>query len=398
MTASVHPARPEPVQGHDVPHLVIVVNSDFFFLSHRLPIALEARRQGWDVTVVVPDTGRAAEIRAHGLHVIDFPLSRSGTNPWREARSLAFLRRTYTALRPTVVHHVTSKPVVYGSLAATGLRGTAVVNAVTGLGYTFIQKGPNSPFRRLVEAMYRVALRGGRRWTVFQNDDDAALFAGLGIVRPDRSVLIRGSGVDTADFAASDEPGGVPVVLLPARLLWDKGVGEFVEAARRLRAENVEARFVLVGKLDPGNPAAVPEAELHEWLREGVVEWWGYRTDMPAVLRQATVVALPSYREGLPKGMLEAGAAARARITTDVPGCRDTVSDGTTGLLVAVRDAGALAEAVRRLLGDRPLRDRLRLAARRDVEERHAVEQIVAAHMALYRRAAAGTAVPARAA
>lgn len=368
-------------------HLVLVVNSDFFFLSHRLPLALEARRRGWDVTIVAPDTGRADEVRAHGLRFIDFPLSRSGTGPWAEARSVAFLRRTYRALRPTVVHHVTSKPVVYGSLAATGLRDTAVVNAVTGLGYTFIQKGPHHPFRRLLEGLYRIALRGPRRWAIFQNDDDASLFQRLGLVGADRSVLIRGSGVDTAAFAASDEPPGVPVVLLPARLLWDKGVGEFVEAARQLRAQGVEARFALVGKVDPGNPAAITEQELQAWLAEGVVEWWGYRADMPAVLREATVVVLPSYREGLPKAMLEAGAVARARITTDVPGCRDAVAHEATGLLVPPRDAGALADAIARLLGDPALRDRLRHAARRDVEAWHDVTHIVAAHMALYERA-----------
>ena len=368
------------------PRLAIVVNSDFFFLSHRLPLAVEAQRRGWDVTVVVPDTGRADEIRRHGLDVVALPLTRSGTGPVRELGSLWFLRRLYRRLRPHVVHHVTAKPVVYGSIAATGLP-TAVVNAVSGLGYTFIQKPPGHPLRRALVALYRLALRGPRRWVVFQNDDDAALFHRLGLAAPERSLMIRGSGVDTAAFAASAEPDGRPVVVLPARLLWDKGVGEFVEAARALRESGSDARFALVGKLDPGNPAAVTRAEVDGWVAEGAVEWWGYRTDMADVLRSATVVALPSYREGLPKALLEAGASARARVTTDVPGCRDTVEDGVTGLVVPARDAGALAAAVARLLADDGLRQRVRLAGRRDVERRYAVGLVVEAHMAAYERA-----------
>ena len=368
------------------PHLAFVVNTDWFFLSHRLPLAREAVRRGWRVTLVAPDTGRLDELAAEGVGVVDLPLSRSGTNPLAEAPTLAFLARLYRRLRPSILHHVTPKPVVYGSLAARAVPEIPVVNAVSGLGYAFIGKPWWHPLPPAVRRMYALALKRPRSTAVFQNDDDLAQLAGAGLVDADRAVLIRGSGVDVERFAPAPEPGGVPVVVLPARLLRDKGVREFVDAARTLRQRGVEARFALVGTLDPGNPAGVDRAIVEGWADEGAVEWWGYRDDMPEVYRQATVVALPSYREGLPKSLLEAGATARALVTTDVPGCRDVVTHDETGLLVPARDAGALADAVGRLLADDGLRERLRQAARASVEAHHAVEHIVAQHFALYER------------
>lgn len=371
------------------PHLVFVVNTDWFFLSHRLPLAQEAIRRGWRVTLAAPDTGRADEIRAQGIEVIDLPLSRSGTNPVREIGTVQHLARLYRQLRPSLIHHVTPKPVVYGSLAARAVPGTPVVNAVSGLGYAFIGKAWWHPLPVVVRTLYRLALRRPGSWTIFQNDDDLGQLSGAGLVEADRAVLIRGSGVDIERFTASPEPEGVPIVLLPARVLRDKGVGEFVEAARALRARGLDVRFVLAGPLDPGNPAGVSRDTVEGWVAEGAVEWWGNQDDMPSVYRQATVVALPSYREGLPKALLEAGATARTLVTTDVPGCRDVVTDGVTGRVVPVRDAAALADAIEAVLADPGLRERLRMAARDDVEERYAVEHIVAAHFALYERALA---------
>ena len=378
-------AASEPGRGR--PHLLFVVNTDWFFLSHRLPIAREAVRRGWRVTVAAPDTGRLGELSAEGVGVVDLPLSRSGTNPVAEAPTVAFLARLYRRLQPDLIHHVTPKPVVYGSLAARAVPSVPVVNAVSGLGYAFIGKPAWHPLPLAVRRLYALALKRPRSFAVFQNDDDLAELSGAGLVDADRAVLIRGSGVDVERFAPAPEPPGPPVVLLPARVLRDKGAGEFVEAARALRPSG--ARFVLAGPLDPGNPAGVDRATVEGWVAAGDVEWWGPRSDMPDVYRQATVVALPSYREGLPKALLEAGATARALVTTDVPGCRDVVADGETGLLVPARDAGALAAAVGRLLGDRALRDRLRHAARAHVVAEHAVEHVVAAHFRLYERAMA---------
>ena len=369
------------------PHLAFVVNTDWFFLSHRLPLAQEAVRRGWRVTLVAPDTGRLGELTAHGVETVDLPLSRSGTNPLREAPTVMFLAQLYRRLRPDLIHHVTPKPVVYGSLAARAVPDVPVVNAVSGLGYAFIGKPWWHPLPVAVKRLYALALGRRRSFAVFQNDDDLNQLSGAGLVDRDQAVLIRGSGVDIERYAAAPEPDGVPIVLLPARLLIDKGVGEFVEAARVLRDRGVQARFVMAGPLDPGNPAGVDRATVADWTADGVVEWWGPRDDMPDVYRQSTVVALPSYREGLPKSLLEAGATARALVTTDVPGCRDVVADGETGLLVPARDGVALADAVERVLDDDDLRHRLRMAARANVEANHAIEHIVAAHFELYERA-----------
>ena len=382
MTPASAPATPAPRR-----HIAFVVNTDWFFLSHRLPLAQEAIRRGWRVTLVAPDTGRFGEVQAHGIETVDLGMSRSGMNPVREAVSVARLARIYRRLRPDLIHHVTPKPVVFGSLAARAVPGVPVVNAVSGLGYAFADKSRWHPLPRIMRLLYRAALRRPRTWAIFQNEDDRRFFVNVGLIARERTVLIRGSGVDTAEFAPSPEPDGTPVVMMPARLLWDKGVREFVDAAERVRAAGVDARFAIAGPLDEGNPAAVRRDEVEAWVAEGRVEWWGNQTDMPSAYRRSTLVALPSYREGLPKALLEAGAAARARVTTDVPGCRGTVRHEETGLLVPAQDADGLADALIRLLRDDGLRESLRVAGRTDVEANYAVEHVVSAHVDVYNSA-----------
>lgn len=365
------------------PHLLIVVNTDWFFLSHRLPIARAAREAGMRVGVVAPDTGRSDEIRSEGFEFHPLPLSRKGTSPLAEWGTIRFLVELYRSLRPDLVHHVTSKPVVYGSLAARLVPGLRVVNAVSGLGYVFISDRGRA-LRAAVRALYGIALKGRGSRTIFQNPDDRDLFLSLGLVRPRECVLIRGSGVDCAEFPYAAEPEGVPIVLLPARMLWDKGVGEFVSAARELKGRGVEARFVLAGREDDGNPAAVPADQLERWVAEGVVEWWGHRTDMPAVLAASSVVVLPSEREGLPKALLEAAATGRAIVTTDVPGCREVVEAEVNGLLVPPRDPVALASAIERLIRSPELRREYGLAGRRRAESEFAIEAVVAQTLRVY--------------
>jgi glycosyltransferase involved in cell wall biosynthesis len=301
--------------------LVVVVNDAGFLLSHRLPVVLGARAAGWDVHLALPRAaGRVDELEALGFPVHDLPLDRRGMNPWAEARLLARLLALYRALQPPTVHHVTVKPVLYGSLAARVAGVPRVVNAVSGLGYLHLARGWRARLaRRAVHALYRVAFDSPGVRVIFQNPDDRDAYVGAGLVRAERACLVAGgSGVDLVRFRPTPEPAGCPVVMLPARLLRDKGVGEFVEAARALRARGVVARFVLVGETD-ANRAAVPRAELTALAAEGVVEWWGRREDMPVALAEATLVVLPSYREGCPKVLLEAAACGRAMVTTDVP-------------------------------------------------------------------------------
>ena len=330
-------------------HLVLATNVDWFFLSHRLTFARRLLYEGWRVTVLAADTGRADDVRAEGIAFEPTPFSRSGTNPATEAQVVPALRAAYGRLRPTLIHQMTIKPVLYGSMAAWSL-GVPVLNHMTGLGHMFTSKGPFSPSRILVEGMYRVALGHSQSLTMFENPDDRALFVGRRLVRPGRTRVVRGCGVDPVAFAEAALPGGAPVFMLPARLLIEKGVVEFVEAARRLRVEGVGARFVLVGESDPGNPTSIPERQLEAWVEEGAVEWWGRSSDMAGTLARATVVVLPSYREGLPKVLLEAASVGRPILTTDVPGCREVVREGVNGRLVPARSADALADAMHEMV------------------------------------------------
>lgn len=365
--------------------VLFVVNVDWFFLSHRLPLARAARDAGADVIVAAADTGRSDAIRSEGIGFVSIPMSRKGANPVGEVRTMAVLFNLYRRLRPDIVHHVTVKPVLYGSLLARRFERTAVVNAISGLGYVFTSDSRAKLLRLLVKKAYRLALNHPRSRTIFENPDDREEFIRLGLVRGEHAVLIRGTGVNCAVFQPTPEPVGDPLVVLPARMLWDKGVKEFVDAARLLQGRGQRARFVLVGGSDDGNPAAIPVRQLEAWSSAGYVEWWGHRNDMPAILADASVVVLPSYREGLPKVLVEAAASARPIVATDVPGCREVVQSGVNGLLVPPRDGVSLAEAIQVLLEAPELRMRLGQAGRHIAVSELSEEIVVENTMKLYR-------------
>ncbi len=326
------------------------MNVEWFFLSHRLPIALGLQRAGCEVEVAASvEQDRQGEIEAHGFRFTRLTLSRGSTNPLRELVIIWRLYRLYRAKRPDVVHHVAVKPVLYGSLAARFARIPAVVNAVPGLGYLFSGTGLR---RRLATAAYRICCRGPRNHFIFQNPEDREALVAAGVATRGQAVLIRGSGVDIQRFQPTPEPDGPPVVLMASRMLWDKGVAELIAAARQLRARGQSCRIVLAGGPDPENPRTVSTDDLRAWEREGLIEWWGHQEDMVPVFQQASIVVLPSYREGAPKVLLEACAMGRAIITTDVPGCREVVRHGENGLLVPPRDSSALGGAIEELVAN----------------------------------------------
>lgn len=365
--------------------LMFVVNVDWFFLSHRLPIALEAQRQGYQVHIATGLTDKLDELQRHGLVVHPLPLDRSSAGLGNAWRTMVELRRVFRAVRPDVVHLVTIKPVLLGGLVARLAGVPAVVAAVSGLGFVFMARGAKAAVRRwLVGGLYRVALGHRNLKVIFQNADDLRSLAKVAHLPAAKVAMIRGSGVDLARYAHVPLPGGVPVVLLAARLLADKGVLEFVQAARLLKQRGSNVRFVLVGTVDSANPTSFTDAEVSAWVHDGVVEWWGYRADMPQVLAAAHLVVLPSYREGLPKVLIEAAACGRAVVTTDVPGCRDAIDPGVTGVLVPVRDAVALADAMDALVND-PVRCQVMGDAGRALAETaFDIRQVVAAHLYIY--------------
>jgi glycosyltransferase involved in cell wall biosynthesis len=276
--------------------------------------------------------------------------------------------------------------VLYGSLVALFAGVPAVVNALTGLGFLFTSKRLLARLLRPpVELAMRLLLNRRNTRVIIQNTDDYNALIAQHIVKATNARLIRGSGVDIDAFTPMPEPAGVPVVVLPARLLWDKGVGEFVAAARMLKARGVQAHFVLVGDRDAQNPAAVPQADIDAWRAEGVVELWGWRNDMTQVYRDCHIVCLPSYREGFPKVLLEAAACARPLVSTDVEGCREAVDHGKSGLLVPVRDAPALADALAVLIGDHALRNAYGAAARAIVVGELSLPVVIERTLAVYR-------------
>lgn len=365
--------------------LLIVVNNPAFFLSHRLPVALAAKEAGYDVHVATMNGPCVPDIVGHGLthHVI--PLSRSGKNPLRELHSLYALWRLFRRLRPAIVHAVTIKPVLYGGIAARLARVPAFVAAVSGLGYLFTRdSGRFDAVRTAAIGLYRLALGHANSRVIFQNGNDLAVLRDAHVVRAGQAVLIRGSGVDLDEFRAVPEPQGAPVVVMASRLLRDKGVVEFVEAARKVAGLRPDVRWVLAGSVDPGNPASLTRPELEAWRQEDMVRCVGEQHDIASLYAESTIVVLPSYREGLPKSLIEAAACARAVVTTDVPGCRDAITPDVTGLLVPARDVDALANAVLRLLDDAELRLRMGRAGRQLAEHEFDVRKVCQAHLAVY--------------
>lgn len=370
--------------------LLFVVNADWFFVSHRLELARECLRRGYEVALCAGESDCRARIEAEGIRFFSLPIDRGGTHPLRDARTLQALLRTYRNFKPDLVHHVTIKPVLYGSVVARALGVRGIVNAVSGLGYAFIprrdERFRNAALRRALKAAYRVALSGSRTRVIFQNEDDLQAFVESGLVPRIRTRLIRGSGVDLQLFRETPLPTDDFLALIPSRLLWDKGIGEFVQAARNLKGEFPSARFVLLGRLDPDNPAAISAAEIESWVQEGVVEWWAARqhSEMPDMYRKAHVVVLPSYREGLPLALAEAAASGRAVITTDVPGCRDTVVANVTGWSIPARDSQSLTLALRDAMSDRAKLERMGPRARARAALHFSVDEVIANTNATY--------------
>jgi glycosyltransferase involved in cell wall biosynthesis len=352
--------------------VIFFANTDWYLYNFRLPLAKFLRARGFEVVMLSPVGNYGALLEAEGFRWVGVDMDRRSLNP---ARELALIRRisaVYAAEKPDIVHHFTIKCVVYGSLIARwhGIRNR--VNAVTGMGYVFADDAYRARLLRpVVRNLIRATLGGEGSRLILQNRDDLAAFAAAELASTDRTHVIMGSGVDTARFRPAPSPrdGGVMRVLLASRLLWDKGIREYIEAARLVKEGGLPVEFLLAGNPDPGNPASVPDAEIDKWRDEGAVQYLGHVAEMPRLLADIDVAVLPSYREGVPRSLLEAAACGLPIVTTDVPGCREVVRHGVNGLLVPARDPAALAAAIR-FMWERP-EERLRMgrAARQAVLE-----------------------------
>jgi glycosyltransferase involved in cell wall biosynthesis len=371
--------------------VLYVVNNAAFFVSHRLPIAVGARQRGDEIVVA---TGRAGsptleasaleELRRLRIDHRSVAFTSSGINPAVEVLGLSQLVRVMRTVSPTVVHCASPKGVLFGGIAArlTGVAG--VVLAVSGQGYMYSTERKLGTGRVLYQYLLRRAYGHRNKKVIVQNNDDRMLIINSGLARPDEVALIPGSGVPLEPYGSLPIAPRENLVVLPARMLADKGVIEFVTAAKLLRSEGLNWTFALVGTADYKNPSAIGVAQLREWVRTGAVEWWGHRSDMPAVYGRARIVCLPSYREGMPKVLLEAAAAGCAVVTTDAVGCREAVEPGVTGDLVPVKDSAALARALRRLIDDHERMRRYAEAGRKMAIARFSVEAVVRQCLGIY--------------
>ncbi len=376
------------------PCLLLVVTEDWYFMSHRLGLARRARDAGWRVVIAARESDRAETIRGEGLEFIALPFERALTYPWRDLRLLWALRGVMRALVPDLVHLVSLKPILLGGLALRLLPTPCpALLAFTGLGYIFSSRaGLARLLKPLVVGLLALVARDKNAWVLAQNKDDLALLRAHGIAAATRASIIAGAGLDLDEFPVTPLPSRQgALVILPARLLRDKGVYEFVAAAARVRALRPDVRFALVGAHDLANPGAVDARDLDAWLAAGEVEWWEHRRDMAAVYGQAYVVCLPSYREGLPRALLEAAACARPLIATDVPGCREICMDGETGLRVPAQNVDALVEALLRMLDTPALAETYAQGARAKVEREFTLERIAEQTLTLYRQLSASS-------
>lgn len=367
------------------PSILFLATEDAAFLRHRLPMADGARRAGFAVQVASGDTGHGAEIAACGFTVLPWRIARKSLNPLREAVAIGDLVRIFRRVAPTVVYAGGVKAIVYGAIARLFHRRTTLIAAFTGLGYVFIGSDPKARILRFfIVAALRLLLCGGRTRILVQNEDDRAFLNDqLKIGTPARTVIIAGSGIDLDAYPAPPEETETqkerPVVALyVGRMLWDKGVGELIEAARILARRAPAVRIRLIGAPDPANPQSIAADDLERWRADGLIDWLGPRADIARQWADADIAVLPSYREGLPKSLLEAGACARPSVTTDVAGCHDVIHDGVNGFLVPARDAAALADAIERLAANTAERHRMGRESRAVVEARFAAPIIAA--------------------
>jgi len=368
--------------------LLFLVTEDWYFASHRLQLARAARDAGAEVVVMTHFTHLHPILVKEGLKVIPWQLSRRSLNPLRELNAFFQVMKVYRRERPDLLHHIALKPIIYGGCAARLLGGIPSVNAIAGMGHVFMSPTWQMRLLRLVLlALLRLALGNENARAVFQNEENRAFLLREGVARLHTTDIIRGTGVNVKQFFPHPEPSGSPVVLLASRMLWEKGIGEFVEAARKLRERNVRARLVLVGKPDPENPGSITETQLHAWASSGLVEWWGHQDDMVKILTEANIVCLPSYYgEGVPRVLIEAAACGRAIVATDAPGCRDIVRNGQNGLLVPLHNSEALAQALETLISDPALRSHLGACGREIAVREFSEETVLAQMMAIYQR------------
>jgi glycosyltransferase involved in cell wall biosynthesis len=349
--------------------ILLFSNTSWNLYNYRFDLIKTLVSSGHDVHLISPPDEFTQLLSDAGFQWHPFSISRKGMNPIKEINTIIALRKIYSEIQPEVVFHFTPKCVLYGSMVAKSLKITKIVNTITGLGYLFsLPKAKFPIIRAIIRSFYHYSLGGTN--VIFQNPDDMKEFIDRKIIHKEQGFLISGSGVNIDRFVPKEESPGIPIVILLSRLIKEKGIFEFVEAARLLRSRKIEARFVLIGQIDEGNPSTITVNQLNQWVEEGVVEWWGWRDDPEKVFQQCSLVCLPTYyREGTPKSLIEAAASGRAIIASDIPGCREIVRNNQNGILIQPKNSLILAEAIQKLLLDPDLRKQMGKNGRKIAEK-----------------------------
>ena len=347
------------------------------FVSHRLFLGKYAIQKGLHVGILCNTSKHKKQIEDLGIEVFDWPFKRGSLNPINEIKSLWFALMVIKKFKPDLVHSVALKPIIYASIACKCLFVKRRVFALTGVGFIFSSnKFKAKLLRPMVTSILKWALNGAFSRVIVQNSDDCRLLEDENISGSASIELIRGAGVDVDIYSPSFIKSAIPLVVLPARVLWDKGVGEFVAAARLLHNKGINARFAIVGEPDRQNPMCVPIPQIELWVKDGIIEYWGYQDNMPKVLENASIVCLPSYREGVPKSLLEAASCGLPLVAFDVPGCREVIDNGRNGYLVPFKNVGALSVALEKLILDRDLRETMGNNGREKVMQEFSQERI----------------------
>jgi glycosyltransferase involved in cell wall biosynthesis len=364
--------------------ILYVVNVDWFFISHRLPLALEAKNRGYDVIIATTNTGRFNELESLGFQLFDLKIERSGTNPFKEIILIIKIIRILKEINPTIVHNVTLKMSIYCSIATRFASGIKVINAISGLGYNFTADRITGA-QRIINILMKCAFNHRGFSFIFQNSDDLQLFQKQKLEAGNKFYIIKGVGVDLAKFIFLERKIKDTIsFILTARMLKDKGISEFIKASKIVLKRYPGVKFRLVGGIDPENPASFTENELNNELSGTTITWLGHRNDITELLLDSDVMVFPSYREGLPKSLIEAAAASLPIITTDTVGCRDCVDDGLNGFLVPPGDSNILAEKMFELLENPGLRQKMGRASRIKAENEFSLDLIIEKTFELY--------------
>lgn len=365
--------------------LLFLINVDSALLSHRLPIALAAKNTGYEVHIACCMTKFETKLMSLGFHVHPLTLDRQSTGIISNFKTFVEICRVLHIVKPDILHLVSIKPIILGSIAAKLMRVKKIIVAFSGLGFVYIAEGFVANLRRMFVALiYRFFLSGKNLVAIFQNGDDEHQITKICNLPQIQRKMIKGSGVNLETFSPSILPTDSVVIMFCGRLLIDKGIREFIGAAKIIQLELGRIRFVVAGKIDNGNPMSICQEELDKWVLEGIIEYWGHRDDMQNVLAQSSIVVLPSYREGLPKILIEAAASARPIITTDVPGCRDSIIPNKTGLLVRAKDYASLAAAIKKLIDNPKKCKTMGMAGRKLAEAQFDEKSVIKSHLEIY--------------